>query len=244
MPQMLPSPGESDKPSSRTTFRRRGVLSVLSLAFFLSGCQTAPLPLSDQETLDRTSITLPETLPPGSPPHPRMVQVLESMGFHWNDPRFTLGHQLIRKNLVAWFDSSGNLHITRYTGIFRGNGYSIRRYAPSPSGDLEHRGTRIRSSLLLCLFNRPVEALRFHRDLSSMTLLVEVAVGGPVDMVLLPVTLPVCLLADRRPDKLLQIKKESDNGTLNLALKRYRLLTENQKGKPIPTKVTAPASVE
>lgn len=220
------------------------VLLALALFPLFAGCKSAPVPLSDQETLDLTRIVLPDTLLPGSPDHTRMVHILESMGFHWNNPHFTLGRHLIRGNEVAWFDSGGILHITRYIGIFQGNGYRINRYFPSTAGDLEHRGTHIRPGLFLCLFDRPAEAVHYHRSLSSMALLAEVAMGGTIDTAILPISFPFCLLSDRRPERFLRSEKTDDEESLKQALGRYSHLTQNQKGKPIPTYVTAPASVE
>lgn len=222
----------------------RALLSVLAgmMILLLSSCQSAPVPLSDQSVLDRTGLRLPDTYPPGSPEHPRMVQILQSMGFSWNNPRFTIGHHLFRENEVAWFDRAGNLHITRYTGLFRETGYKIRRYVPSSSGDLEHRGSHIRGSLLLCLFDRPASALDWHRQISSVDLLAEMAVGAPIDLLVTPVTLPLCLFSDRQPAAFIRAEEEPDDKTVQKVRDRYRRMA--QKGNPIPTYVTAPASVE
>ena len=129
------------RPFRQGTFRRILLAGSSALMLTVASCQTAPVPLKNQEVLDRTDLTLPDTFLPGTPDHPRMVRVLQSMGFAWNDPRYTLGRHLIRRNEVAWFDREGTLHITRYTGHFKESGYRIRRYVPSQSGDLEHRET-------------------------------------------------------------------------------------------------------
>ncbi len=192
----------------------------------LSSCQSAPVPISDQTVLDRARIRLPETLPPGSPEHPRMVRILRTMGFKWNDPRFTLGHYLYRKNEVAWFDKDGELHVTRYTGLFRETGYRIRRYVPSPSGDLEHRGDAVRGGLLRCLFNRPASALHWHRQVSSVDLLAEMGVGAPIDLLILPVSLPVCLFSDRQPSTFLRAEGKPDRSTVLEARNRYLRATK------------------
>lgn len=215
--------------------------------FLLSGCSSAPVPLSDQPVLDQAGIAIPDTFPEGSRPQPRMIRLLEKEGFQWNDSRFTLGHHLMKGNEVAWFDRLGNLHITRYTGVFRASGYKIRRYVPSDSGDLEHRGSHVRSSLLLCLFDRPAEALRHHKRLSTVVLVPEVAVGGAIDLVIIPVTIPLCLLSDRLPEKFLKPESEEDRDAVSRILQKFRepgRSRRDQKGNPIPTKVTAPASVE
>jgi len=229
--------------ASRAQYRHPASLLVLLLVF-LAGCSTAPLPLSDQESLDMARLALPDTYPTGTSRRPRMEQVLKSLGFHWNNPRFTLGHHLIRENEIAWFDRQGTLHITRYTGIFRQDGYRSRRYVPSQSGDLEHRGSHVRPGLFSCLYDRPAEAIHYHRSLSSMALLAETAAGGAIDTMILPVSLPLCLFSDRRPDKFLRTETETDHAVLSRALRRYSRLSGAQNGNPIPTNVTAPAWVE
>ncbi len=206
------------------------------------------MPVNDQRVLDLARLTLPDTYPPARPGekpfprHPRTEAALRSMGFHWNDPRFTAGHRLIREDEVAWFDREGQLHVTRYTGVFRETGYRIRRYVPSGSGDLEHRGWHIRSNILLCLYDRPASAIRFHHDLSGVSLTIETLVSGPIDTLILPVTLPLCIFSDRLPEDFSKARPQDDRATAREAIRRAEAL--HQKGKPIPTKVTAPASVE
>ncbi len=218
----------------RKVSRASGSLLLIGMAaFLLASCETAPVPLSDQEVLDRTNIHLPDTYPPGSPEHPRMVQALQSMGFAWNDPRFTMGRHLMRKNEVAWFDSGGTLHVTRYTGIFKETGYQIRRYVPSPSGDLEHRGQHVRPGLMLCMFDRPANAIHWHKEISAVDLLAEMAIGAPIDLLVTPFSFPLCLFSDRMPSTYLRAVGESDEGAVKDALRRYK--ERLQKGKPIPT---------
>lgn len=212
------------------------------IILLLSSCQSAPVPLSDQSVLDRTGLRLPDTYPPGSPEHPRMVRILQAMGFSWNNSRFTIGHHLFRENEVAWFDRTGILHVTRYTGLFRETGYKIRRYVPSSSGDLEHRGSHVRGSLLLCLFDRPASALDWHKQVSSVDLLAELSIGAPIDLLVTPVSLPLCLFSDRQPEAFIRAVEEPDDKTVQKARDQYRRMA--QKGNPIPTYVTAPASVE
>ncbi len=234
----------TSQPMRRFFHLKTGLPSALAgvILVLLSSCHSAPVPLSDQSVLDRASLQLPDTFPPGSEKHSRMVRVLQSIGFSWNNPRFTLGHHLTRGNEVAWFDRSGRLHVTRYTGVFRETGYRIRRYVPSPSGDLEHRGYHLRGSLLLCLFNRPASALHWHKQISSVDLLAELAVGAPIDILVTPASLPLCLFSDRQPSKFLHVVKEPDDKTVRKAREIYQRM--GQKGNPIPTYVTAPASVE
>lgn len=164
------------------------------------------------------------------------------MGFRWNDPRFVAGRHLAKDHEIAWFDREGDLHITRYTGVFREQGYQIWRYIPSESGDLEHRGTLVSPYLLRCLYARPDAAVRYHHNLSSVSLVIETLAGGGIDTLLLPVTLPLCLFSDRLPPVFSETRPEEDRSTVQEALRRAERL--RQKGNPIPTKVTAPASVE
>ncbi len=205
--------------------RRLSALAGLAI-LLLSSCQSAPVPISDQTVLDRALIRLPETLPQGGPEHPRMVRVLRTMGFEWNDPRFTLGHHLYRENEVAWFDKKGALHVTRYTGFFRETGYRIRRYVPSPSGDLEHRGDAVRGGLLRCLFNRPASALHWHRQISSVDLLAEMVVGAPIDLLILPASIPLCFFSDRQPSTFLHAEGKPDRSTVIEARDRYLRLVK------------------
>ena len=218
--------------------------AILLGFFLLSACSEAPVPLSDQKAVDLAGIRLPDTYPEGVPIHPRIVRVLRSRGFRWNNPRFTMGHHLDRENESAWFDRQGTLHITRYIGQFRETGYRIWRYVPSTPGDLEHRGTHIRPSIFLCLFNRPAEAARYHDRLNTMDLLTEVSLGVPVDLLLVPATLPICLLGDRLPKSFLKTDTDEDRREIARVQEAARQEASPQKGKPIPTKVTAPASVE
>ncbi|MHB8368352.1 MAG: hypothetical protein ACYDBP_01525 [Leptospirales bacterium] len=214
----------------------------------IASCRTAPVPVNDQQVLDLARLSLPDTYPQSLageglfPRHPRTEAALRSMGFSWNDPRFTAGHRLIRDDEVAWFDREGRLHVTRYTGIFQAAGYRIRRYFPSESGDLEHRGWHIRSNILLCLYDRPASALRFHHYLSGVSLTIETLISGPIDTLILPFTIPLCILSDRLPSTFSKAQPHEDSATARKARRRARKLP--QKGNPIPTKVTAPASVE
>ncbi len=176
------------------------------------------------------------------PRHPYTEAALRSMGFEWNDPRFVSGRHLSRGDEVAWFDRDDHLHVTRYLGVFHESGYRIRRYVPSPSGDLEHRGALVSRSLAECLYDRPGAAVHYHQNLSGVSLFIETLGGGGIDTLILPATLPLCLLSDRLPPTFSHARAEEDFST---ARKVRRLASRlRQKGNPIPTKVTAPASVE
>ena len=100
------------------------------------------------------------------------------MGFEWSDPRFVSGRHLSRGDEVAWFDRDDHLHVTRYLGVFHESGYRIRRYVPSPSGDLEHRGVLVSRSLAECLYDRPGAAVHYHQNLSGVSLFIETLGGG------------------------------------------------------------------
>ncbi len=222
-------------------------LFLLAALSFLASCRTTPLPVNDQSVLDRARLTLPDTYPPGKAGevvrrHPRTESALRSLGFRWNNPRFVAGRHLAKDNEVAWFDREGDLHVTRYTGIFRESGYRIRRYVPSQSGDLEHRGTLVSAYLMRCLYDRPAAAVRYHHYLSSVSLVVETLAGAGIDTLILPVTLPLCLSSNRLAPAFSEARPEEDPATVREALRRAQRL--RQKGNPIPTKVTAPASVE
>ena len=214
--------------SGRWRISALGFLTVLLLA----SCQSAPVPISDQTILDRARIRLPDTFPPGTPEHHRMVRVLQSMGFEWNDPQFTLGHHLYRGNEVAWFDREGRLRVTRDTGLFRETGYRVRRYVPSPSGDLEHRGDVVLGGLLRCLFNRPASALHWHHQISSVDLLAEMGIGAPIDLLILPASLPLCLFSDRQPSTFLHAETRSDEATALEARNKYLLMIKKETLSP------------
>lgn len=176
------------------------------------------------------------------PRHPYIEAALRSMGFEWNDPRFVSGRHLSRGDEVAWFDRDDHLHVTRYLGVFHESGYQIRRYVPSPSGDLEHRGSLVSHSLAECLYDRPGAAVHYHQNLSGVSLFIETLGGGGIDTLILPVTLPLCLLSDRLPPTFSHARTKEDFATERKARRLASRL--RQKGNPIPTKVTAPASVE
>lgn len=228
--------------------RRAGQgLSLLAALFLLASCRTSPVPVNDQSVLDRARITLPDTDPKAREGetvlrHPLTEAALRSMGFRWNDPRFASGRHLAKGSEVAWFDREGALHVTRYTGVFQEAGYRIRRYVPSQSGDLEHRGTLDSAYLLRCLYARPAAAVRYHRSLSGVSLVTETLAGAGIDTLILPVSLPLCLFSDRLAPVFFKARTEEDRTTAREALRRAESL--RQKGNPIPTKVTAPASVE
>ncbi|MGC8529445.1 MAG: hypothetical protein ACP5OP_04515 [Leptospirillia bacterium] len=246
----LHSPGRHGPlPRTRTFFRRLLPASLLPLGLFLLvSCRTAPVPVNDQSILDRARISLPDTYPsrqtgrPEIPRHPYTEAALHSMGFEWNDPRFVSGRRLSRGDEVAWFDREGQLHVTRYTGVFHESGYRIRRYVPSSSGDLEHRGSLVSRSLTECLYDRPGAAVHYHHNLSGVTLFIETLGGGGIDTLILPVTLPLCILSDRLSPSFSHARSEEDDSAARQARRLAAKL--RQKGKPIPTKVTAPASVE
>ena len=244
------TPGRRGSPHRTSLpFQRLRSTSTLILALFLlASCRTAPVPVNDQSVLDRARISLPDTYPPrqaGSPDtprHPYTEAALHSMGFEWSDPRFVAGRHLSRGDEVAWFDREDQLHVTQYTGVFHDSGYRIRRYVPSQSGDLEHRGALLSRSLTECLYDRPGAAVHYHHNLSGVTLFIETLGGGGIDTLILPVTLPLCLLSDRLPPTFSHAQSKED---VSAEREARRLASKfRQKGNPIPTKVTAPASVE
>ena len=228
---------------------------VLILAFGfaclgLSGCYTAPIPLNNQTDLDKTGILLPDTRFPSKAVRDAVLPTLLKKGFHWNNPRYSLGHHLINKNRLVLVDSKGHLSVLRYRAVFSDTGFRVYRYQPTKSGDIERRGKMVTPGVLRCVYNRPATAFGNYHTISFPTFLVDGLFGGAINTMLSPVLLVWCETVDRlplayhsfrvTPDKKLShllnlLEQQAANGFPS---------AETQKGKPIPKKVTTPASVE
>lgn len=216
----------------------------------LSGCYTTAIPLDDQKALDKVGLVLPDTRFPTPRSRDAVLPALLKKGFHWNNPRYSLGHHLIKKNRIVVMTSSGHLTVLRYDARFADSGFRIYRYVPSKSGDIEHQGLTTSPSLLRCLYNRPAVAFTEYHKISLPTFLADGLFGGAINTLISPVLVLWCETSDRLPLTYKSVIVSEDRKLSHLLnmLEEQSKKPENavsvQKGKPIPTKVTTPASVE
>ncbi|MGL3710351.1 hypothetical protein ACSYAY_05745 [Leptospirillum ferriphilum] len=216
----------------------------------LSGCYTAPVPLNNQADLDKTGIFLPDTRFPSKAVRDAVLPALLKKGFHWNNPRYSLGHHLIKGNRLVLSDGKGHLSVVRYQAVFSDSGFRIYHYLPTKSGDIERRGERVATGVLQCVYNRPATAFGNYHKISFPTFLVDGLFGGAVNTMLSPALLVWCEAVDRLPLAYHSFRITPDKKLTHLLHRleeqatKHALHSEPQKGKPIPRKVTTPASVE
>lgn len=223
--------------------------ALLVLLPIIGGCYTVQIPLDDQGALDRVGLVLPDTRFPSKGMEATLVPILESKGFRWNDPRYSLGHHMIRKNELVMVMPDGTLEVRQYIARFRDSGFRVTHYVPTQTGDLGKKGTFVTPSLLQCLYNRSATAFTNHKRVSFATLLVDGVVTGGIDTILVPFTAPLCETVDRRPLSYSSLEVTRDaslSRLLNEAWGKTRPAPEraDQNGKPRPTNETTPASVE
>lgn len=216
----------------------------------LTGCYSTAIPLDNQKVLDKVGLVLPDTRFPTPKSRDAVLPVLLKKGFHWNNPRYTLGHHLIKGNRIVVMASSGHLSVLRYDARFTDSGFRIYRYVPSKSGDIEHQGLTTSPSLLRCLYNRPAVAFTAYHKISLPTFLADGLFGGAINTLISPVLVIWCEASDRLPLTFKSVTVSEDRKLAHLLnlLEEQSKKAENavsvQKGNPIPTKVTTPASVE
>ncbi len=193
-------------------FRYLRVL-LLALIPFLGGCYTVQVPLNDQGALDRVGLVLPDTRFPSGSMERTLVPLLESRGFRWNDPRYSLGHHMIRGNRLVLVMPDGTVEVRRYVARFRDSGFRITHFQPTPSGDLGKNGDSVTPSLFHCLYNRPAAAFEDHAHVSFATLLADGVFTGGIDTALFPFTIVLCETVNRLPLSYLSLEISRD-GTL------------------------------
>ncbi len=216
----------------------------------LSGCYTAPVPLDNQADLDKTGIILPDTRFSSAAVREAVLPTLLKKGFHWNNPRYSLGHHLIKGDRLVLTGPDGHLSVVRYQATFSDTGFRTYLYRPTKSGDIERRGKTTTPGLLTCIYNRPATAFGNYRKISFPTFLADGLFGGAVNTMLSPVLLVWCETVDRLPlsyHSLRIIPDKNLSHLLNLLEEKAASgasLSDRQKGNPIPKNVTTPASVE
>lgn len=233
----------------QTTMNRR-FASMLLLSFLsLSGCYTASIPLNNQQALDQTGLVLPDTYFPSRNMERTLLPILRKHGFHWNNPRYSLGHHLISGNRLVLVSTDGRITVLRYFARFHDSGFLINRYRVTRSGDLVQRGNTVAKGLLDCIYNRPGTVFGSYRKVSFPTVLADGLFVGAVNTFLFPVLTTWCETVDRLPLSYHSLSVTRDDN-LSRLLNNLREQAGSahsptgQNGKPIPTKVTTPASVE
>ncbi|MCL4461498.1 MAG: hypothetical protein M1297_07315 [Nitrospirae bacterium] len=227
------------------------IIFALGLACLgLSGCYTTSVPLDNQPDLDKAGIVLPDTRFPSTAVRDAVLPVLLKKGFHWNNPRYSLGHHLIKGNRLVLSDKDGHLSVLRYQALFSDTGFRVDRYRPTKSGDIERLGQMTTPGLLRCVYNRPATAFTNYHRISFPTLLADGLFGGAINTMLSPVLLVWCETADRLPLAYHSVRISRDKKLSRLLdlLQAKAVsgspLSNRQKGNPIPKNVTTPASVE
>ncbi len=213
-------------------------LSALALLAGLSGCTTVSVPLEKQSALDFAGIKLPDTIFPSKESKTRIAPLLIKEGFHWTDPRYSLGKHLVRGNELFWYDRDQHWHITRYTATFQKGRYKINRYYVNSAHDVHKMNRTTTTSLATCIFTRPAFTFRYHREVSTPTLLTDGLLTGGIDLFLSPVFYLTCTFLDSTPETVREVREKDD-----IPAEKW-LQNALQKGNPIPTNSTTPAWVE
>ncbi len=169
--------------------------------FFLAGCYTVRVPLDNQRALDNTGLILPDTHFPSTGMEQAVLPILQQQGFHWNDPRYSMGHHLISGNRLVVVSDDGKITVLRYIAKFRDSGFLINRYQPTQSGDLLQKGTTVAKGLLGCVYNRPGTTFGSYRKVSFPTVLADGLFAGAINTFLFPVLVSWCETIDRLPLK-------------------------------------------
>ncbi|MHB1285329.1 MAG: hypothetical protein ACYCYP_02005 [Leptospirales bacterium] len=217
--------------------------------FFLAGCYTVSVPLDNQRALDNTGLILPDTHFPSIGMEQTVLPILQKQGFHWNDPRYSMGHHLISGNRLVVVAGDGTITVLRYIARFRDSGFLINRYQPTKSGDLMQKGTTVEKRLLGCVYNRPGTTFGSYAKISFPTFLADGLFAGAINTFLFPVLVTWCETIDRLPLTYHSMSITPDEQLTRL-LNNLRTKGKtgpvpfSQNGNPIPTKVTTPASVE
>lgn len=223
---------------------------VLFFSFLaLTGCYTAHVPLDNQQSLDRVGLVLPDTHFSSPETEKTILSALKKRGFHWNNPRYSLGHHLISGDRLVFVSPDGRIAILRYTARFQDSGFRVNRYQLTRAGDLMQRGTTVTKGLLGCIYNRPGTTFGSYRKVSFPTVLADGLLAGAINTFLFPVLTTWCEAVDRLPlsyRSLFVTKDDRLSRLLNNLVKKNSGTPSgaSQNGKPIPKKVTTPASVE
>lgn len=199
---------------------------LLTLIPILGGCYTVQVPLNDQGALDRVGLVLPDTRFSSEKMERTLVPLLESKGFRWNDPRYSLGHHMIHGNRLVLVMPDGTVEVRRYVARFRDSGFRVTHYQSTPSGDLGKNGSLVTPSLFQCLYNRPDAAFAEHAHVSFATLLADGVFTGGIDTALVPFTIVLCETVNRLPLSYssLEISRDSSlTRMLNDAWEKARL---------------------
>ncbi|MHB1605157.1 MAG: hypothetical protein ACYCTV_02015 [Leptospirales bacterium] len=178
----------------------RRITPVLLLTFLtLTGCYTVDVPLDNQQSLDRVGLVLPDTSFSSPKTEQTVLSALAKDGFHWNNPRYSLGHHLIAGNRLVFVSPNGQISILRYTARFQDSGFRINRYRPTRSGDLMQKGTIVTKGLMGCIYNRPGTTFASYRKVSSSTVLADGLLAGAINTFLFPLLATWCEAVDRLP---------------------------------------------